>query len=159
MKFINLKTLYNEKVLSSFKGKEENIGINGVWFLEEKTLALGIEGISSDSFYLDDQRLKLNDKIMAETLFFYCFSENQIQNMYITINEEKTYKIKVPDWGNCYILKEKHVHTNIYCYLPANIGKKLAIYEIVFKLSKKTNIGDIEFAFNPCVHILAIGYN
>ena len=159
MEFINLETLYNEKIVFDFNGREEDIGINGVWFLKTEDLNFGKDYIMSRSFYLDDQRIELNEEIMVENLFLYGFSENQNQNMQIIINDKIIYKIRVPDWGNSYILKKDRVHTKIYRHLSSNIGKQLTIYETILKLPKETNIRNIEFMFNPCVHIVAIGFD
>ena len=62
MEFINLETLYNEKIVFDFNGREEDIGINGVWFLKTEDLNFGKDYIMSRSFYLDDQRIELNEE-------------------------------------------------------------------------------------------------
>ena len=158
MKFIDLKPLYNEVFASSLEAQEEDLGINGVWFLQEHIAFLGVEGIGPDGFYPDGQRLTRKASIIAEKIFFYCFSENQIQNLHITINQNMTYTLRVPDWSEIYIPKEIQECVKVQRSLPANIGRKLTIYETALQLPEKTLIEEIHFRFNPCIHIWAVGY-
>lgn len=156
MKFINMKEVYNEKITPHISENDIEVGINDVWFEEVIYPMLNVAEAKFDSFALEDLEIKLD--IRVNKLYFYCFSESQVQCMYVTLNDEVRCRLAVCDWGNEYIPEGQENYTKVFCRAHANNGMDLAIYENTLDLKGKVLIQSLKFEFNPAVHIVAIGY-
>ena len=158
MKYLKLDPFCNECIFVKTRTNKGNFGINGYWFVESKG-ALGKRRFDkNNSIYLDGQKLNLNIDRRVKTLYFYCFSENQTQNLNFVINDNEKYFTKVIDWGDCNSYDLKYHHVKIYRKLLTNKKRVLNIYISKVNLFSRIELKNIHFEFNPCIHIIAIGY-